>query len=95
MRTITAILLILTFASCTTKLYTPSDANVNKRETASLTELQQGKEIFSTKCGRCHKLPNPEKHQPEEWTNILGKMAPKAHLTAEQKALVFKYVSNY
>jgi len=88
-------ILILAFVSCTTKLYVPSEANVNKRETASLAELQKGKEIFSNKCGRCHKLPNPEKHLPDEWTKILGKMALKAKLTAEQKALVFKYVSNY
>jgi hypothetical protein len=67
---------------------------VNKRETASLAELQQGKEIFSNKCGRCHKLPKPEKHTPEEWTNILEKMVPKAKLAADQKALVFKYISN-
>jgi len=89
------IILFLAFVSCTTKLYTPSEANVNKRQTASLAELQQGKEIFSAKCGRCHKLPKPEKHQPEEWTKILEKMAPKAKLTADQKALVFKYISNY
>lgn len=95
MKTTIIIILVLTFVSCTTKLYVPSDANVNKRETASLAELQQGKEIFSGKCGGCHKLHKPEKYQPEDWTKILEKMAPKAKLTTDQKALVFKYVSNY
>jgi hypothetical protein len=95
MKTTIIIILVLTLVSCTTKLYIPSEANVNKREAASLAELQQGKEIFSNKCGRCHKLPKPEKHMPEEWTKILEKMAPKAKLTPDQKALVFKYVSNY
>jgi hypothetical protein len=95
MKTTIIIILVLAFVSCTTKLYIPSEANVNKRETASLAELQQGKEIFSNKCGRCHKLPKPEKHMPEEWTKILEKMAPKAKLTADQTALVFKYISNY
>ncbi|MFZ4707113.1 MAG: c-type cytochrome [Bacteroidales bacterium] len=95
MKTTIVIILVLAFVSCTTKLYIPSEANVNKRETASLIELQQGKEIFSSKCGRCHKLPKPENRQPQEWTKILEKMAPKAKLTADQKALVFKYISNY
>jgi cytochrome c5 len=95
MKTAIIIILVLAFVSCTTKLYIPSEANVNKRETASLAELQQGKEIYSNKCERCHKLPKPEKHQPEEWTKILKKMAVKAKLTDDQKTLVFKYVSNY
>jgi hypothetical protein len=95
MKTTIALILILAFVSCTTKLYVPSEANVNKRETASLSELQQGKEIFANKCGRCHKLPKPEKRQPQEWTKVLEKMAPKARLTSDQKALVFKYISNY
>jgi cytochrome c2 len=92
--TITVILMFV-LISCTTKLYVPSDANVNKRETATLAELQQGHELFSAKCGRCHKLPKPESRVPAQWTKVMEKMAPKAKLTADEKALVFKYLSNY
>jgi len=95
MKAIISVILMLAFISCTTKLYVPSDANVNKRETATLADLQQGHDIFSAKCGRCHKLPKPEKRVPAEWTMVLEKMAPKAKLTPEQKAFVFKYLSNY
>jgi hypothetical protein len=95
MKKLSTIIITLAFVSCTSKLYNPTEVNVNKREIASLTELQQGKEIFSGKCGGCHKLPNPEKYQPQVWTKILEKMAPKAKLTVDQKELVYKYVSNY
>ena len=95
MKATIAVILMYAFVSCTTKLYIPSDANVNKRETASLADLQQGHDIFAAKCERCHKLPKPEKRVPAEWTRVLGKMAIKAKLTPDQKTLVFKYVSNY
>ena len=95
MKAAITVILLLFLISCTTKLYVPSDVNVNKRETATLADLQQGHDLFAAKCGRCHKLPKPEKHVPAEWTKVLQKMAPKEKLTAEQKDLVFKYLSNY
>lgn len=79
---------------CTTQLYMPSEANVNKVEAATLAELQQGRDLFQNKCGKCHKLPKPGKHAKDEWQKILAKMAPKAKLSAEQSDLVYKYVVN-
>lgn len=89
-----AIILLLIFAACTTQIYVPTQANVNKRETATLAELQQGHDLFKEKCGRCHKLPKPGKYNPEQWTKVLAKMGPKAKLSSDQVALVYKYVVN-
>jgi mono/diheme cytochrome c family protein len=82
-------------AACTTQLYTPGNGNVNKREDATLADLQQGKDIYSNKCGQCHKLPKPESHTQEQWTKIIEKMAPKAKLDKSQTELVHKYLVNY
>jgi cytochrome c5 len=87
-------LLFVASVACTTQIFAPTEANVNKVETASLAELQQGHDLFQNKCGKCHKLPKPGKHSKEEWTKILVKMAPKAKLTTEQSDLVYKYVVN-
>lgn len=87
-------LLFVASVGCTTQIYVPAEANVNKVQAATLTELQQGHDLFQNKCGKCHKLPKPDKHSKDDWTKILEKMAPKAKLTAEQHDLVFKYVVN-
>jgi cytochrome c5 len=94
MKPILIALLFIAGVGCTTQFYTPTEANVNKVETASLAELQQGHDLFQNKCGKCHKLPKPAGHSKDEWTKILAKMAPKAKLTTEQADLVYKYVVN-
>ena len=75
-------------------VYTPTEANVNKVEPASLAELQQGHDLFQNTCGKCHKLPKPGSHSREEWIKILAMMAPKAKLNTEQSNLVYKHVVN-
>lgn len=95
MKTTLAIIMLLAFAACTTQIYVPSESNVNKRETATLAELQQGHDLFKNNCGSCHKMPKPGNYKPEQWTKILSKMGPKAKLTQEQTAIVYKYVVNF
>jgi hypothetical protein len=94
--TLTVLLLIVVFAACTTtQVYLPSQSNVNKREPATLTELQQGHDLYTSKCHKCHGLKNPEKFSAEQWTKILEKMGPKAKLNKDQVSLVYKYVVNF
>jgi cytochrome c2 len=89
------VILMLAFVACSTKIYTPTSANVNKKETATLAELQQGHDLFKDKCGKCHKLPKPENRNAEQWTKVLEKMGPMAKLSKEQVSLVYKYVVNF
>jgi len=94
--TLTLILFLAVAVACTTtKVYVPANENVNKREPATLVELQQGHDIFVKSCGKCHKLKKPESRNPQEWTKALLKMGPKAKLSKEQTDLVYKYVVNY
>jgi len=89
------IIIIILFAACTTKLYQPAEQNVNKVETASLSELNQGYELYRNHCGKCHKLYRPESYTSEQWTKILGIMGPKARLNAGQVDMVHKYLVNH
>ena len=95
MKTTIAVILLLVFAACSTQIYTPTSANVNKHETATLTELQQGHDIFQNKCGKCHRYKKPAKYSAAQWTKILEKMGPKAKLNKDQVSLVYKYVVNF
>ena len=94
MKPILLALLFLAAVACTTQLYVPTEANVDKVEKASLTELQQGHDLFVNNCAKCHKLPNPGKHSNPEWKKILEKMIPKAKLNNDQSYLIYRYLVN-
>jgi cytochrome c5 len=66
-----------------------------KTESATVSNAQYlaGKVVYEAKCGKCHKLHSPDRGNMEQWTKWIGRMAPKAKLTEEEKQLVTDYVS--
>ncbi|MEY8758025.1 c-type cytochrome [Chryseobacterium tongliaoense] len=82
----TAVLL----ASCTPKVSTATAPTGPATSTAE--QIAQGKTIFENSCGRCHKLPDPAKHNAVQWVGIMNAMAPKAKLTDEQHQWVYDYI---
>lgn len=68
---------------------------VVKTESATVSNEQflAGKAIYVAKCGKCHNLKEPSRGNMEEWTKWIGRMAPKAKLTDDEKAQVTAYVS--
>ena len=84
-------------AGCTSKntgtgsLYVPTSADITVN--ATLTELQQGRDLYINNCGSCHSLYSPDNYSPAQWKVILGSMAPKTSLSSSQILLVTKYVS--
>jgi len=58
---------------------------------AIVADTLVGKEVFVTRCGRCHELPKPEQFTFHRWNEILTTMVPKARLTAEQSAHITAY----
>lgn len=87
-------LILVAAVACTTQLYVPSAGNVDKVEQASLAELQQGHDLYMNNCGKCHKLYKPGSKSNQEWEKVLGFMAPKAKLNADQSNLIYKYLVN-
>jgi cytochrome c5 len=77
----------LTVVSCG-----PKSAAVTGPKYTSSEQLAQGKSIFENSCNRCHKLPDPAKHDDQGWINTLSRMAPKAKLTDEQHQRVYDYL---
>jgi hypothetical protein len=94
MKPILFALILVAAVACTTQLYVPSAGNVNKVEQASLAELQQGLDLYMNNCGKCHKLHKPDSKSNQEWKKVLGFMAPKAKLNADQSNLIYKYLVN-
>jgi mono/diheme cytochrome c family protein len=94
MRPILIALLFVGAVACTSQLYVPTEKNVNKKEPATLAELQQGHELYLNNCGKCHKLYDPGSRTDVQWKQVLETMAPKAKLNSDQSYLIFRYLVN-
>jgi cytochrome c5 len=68
-----------------------STAVTGPKYTAS-EKLVQGKTIFENSCAKCHKLPDPAKHDDQGWIKTLSRMAPKAKLSTDQHQMVYDYL---
>ncbi len=93
---ITSIVLALTLflANCssTSRFYTP--AEINTSATVSLADLNQGKALLMEKCGDCHRIPAPRKHDAAGWVETLKKMQVEAKISDEQRELIYKYLTS-
>ncbi len=56
-------------------------------------DIETGKTIFTTRCGRCHGLPEPSKYPEQKWQPILASMMPKARLNKEQEMHLTVYIN--
>jgi hypothetical protein len=83
------------FASCsktdsTSNLYTPTTADTTAN--ATLAELQQGRTLYISNCGKCHSLHSPDDYSVSSWKSIMSRMAPNTSMNSSQVLLVTKYV---
>lgn len=59
---------------------------------ATEASLEQGRELFVSRCKKCHDLPDRRAYADDRWPKILDKMARKAKLDAEQHQLVLQFI---
>lgn len=64
------------------------------KPTPGMAEINAGHDLFDNKCGACHKLPSPRKHDDAGWGETMDRMAPKAHLNETEKVQVLKYLTS-
>jgi len=92
---IVAILILLVMVSCkkssTVSLYTPTSSDATT--TATLEELQQGRELYINNCASCHDLYSPDDYSDTQWRGIMSSMGPKTRMTSSETTLVTKYVT--
>ena len=104
---ITLLIIAVTLYSCAQKMTpaTPTltaadtkNATVIHTEAAQKTESPQvaeGKNIYTTKCARCHSPKPVDNWTVKEWIPIMDRMSVKAELDAPEKANVTAYVNFY
>ena len=92
---IVAILILLVMVSCkkssTVSLYTPTSSDATT--TATLEELQQGRELYINNCASCHDLYSPDDYSATQWRGIMSSMGTKTRMTSSETTLVTKYVT--
>ncbi|WP_294271229.1 cytochrome C [uncultured Chryseobacterium sp.] len=71
----------------------PKSTAVTGPKYSSTEKIAEGKTIFENSCNRCHKLPDPAKHDDQGWIKTLSRMAPKAKLSDEQHQMVYDYLA--
>lgn len=82
--------IIFLHSACSKKLV--PDAGAAKKETAVADMTLAGKNIYLSKCGRCHALKDPGDFTRQQWIPIMDRMAVKAKLSDAEKVDVLSYV---
>ena len=88
--TIVMVVTIIIICACASRLYIP-DQN-NTAAGSNLSEIQEGRILYISKCGGCHSLVLPEKHDKEQWPALVDKMEKKAKITQVEKKLILNYL---
>lgn len=55
--------------------------------------LIKGKELYESKCQKCHSLYEPSDFRLKKWTKNLSEMRHKAELSPEQYDLILGYLT--
>ena len=92
-----AIALGLVLGACGSAPHEPNGRDAQWAATrwpsATLEQLESGRRVFSARCSSCHGLPSPDSKTPDQWANVIDEMAPRAHLSPEDRDAVLRYLS--
>ena len=58
---------------------------------AHAEELSKAKDLYLTKCAKCHKFYDPSAYDDAGWSKWMEKMRKKAHLNNEEYNLIVAY----
>lgn len=60
--------------------------------TVTPAAVQRGRTLFLSRCSACHDPPKPAKRSPDAWAHQVGKMAKRAHLSADEQTQITAYL---
>ena len=88
-------LMIMFAAGVTLTACSPKTATVESTVEMNFPNeaVASGYELYTNKCGRCHKLKTVDNYSREDWNDILPRMAKKAKLEGEQEQTIDTYIN--
>jgi hypothetical protein len=63
-------------------------------QTSSVKNDQFGSELYSDKCGGCHRLHLKNEYTKAEWMQIMQVMKMKAKLSKNESSIIEQYLIN-
>jgi len=87
-----ALVLCASIGTIFANMYTPTEADATNAN-VSLEVLNEGRELYIDRCGKCHDLYQTSEYTKEKWAKIMNKMQKPAKITDEQKELIIKYIN--
>jgi cytochrome c5 len=92
-KTITFIAVVVVLYSCGTKQAVQKQPEPVETETTSAVIIENGKNLYEGKCGKCHDLPKVNAFSHEKWDGILKWMQPKAKITDKERGEIYFYLT--
>jgi len=85
------VLILGLLVGCQSSLPTATAIDAS-RARVELADLQHGRSLVVSKCGGCHRPPQPSEHRANEWPGMLDEMAARANLDFMQRRLIEGYL---
>lgn len=60
--------------------------------TSTLSNLEAGRNLYQSRCSRCHQLYEPDRHTPDGWRMHVANMSERAGLTDTQEDQITQYL---
>jgi mono/diheme cytochrome c family protein len=88
--------LVLIASGCATSIPMPTDVDLDRmsgpQRTASLADLQHGRELYLGRCGSCHAPIEPARFQASAWRGHVLEMKQRAKLSDRDVDLMSAYL---
>ena len=91
-----SIALVVVLAGCEAAAPFPLPVDVGAAQTqwpgTTQADLARGRTVYLRRCGGCHPLHGPDEIAAENWPAVVGKMGPRAKLSAAEGADLVRYL---
>ena len=86
----------LAAAACAAALRHPTEADARavapRYPGTTAGDLERGRSLYVRRCAGCHTVPLPGAHTPAEWPGVIGEMAARARLSAQERADIERFL---
>lgn len=55
--------------------------------------VDRGRELYQSRCASCHRLYEPSGRTRVQWSAVLDRMAPRAHLSGGEREAIRRYLA--
>ena len=78
-----------------TSLFPISPRLIAKNYSTRKVDIQEeisGKQLYQSKCTKCHKLIEPKKFKQEKWEKMIKKMQKRAKINDVEREKIYSYI---